>query len=241
MFGGVLRKVLALSLLPLACAEAPSTPLPAHAAPVATPTTPPISAVVTTPAPVAKESKTPETTQDAFYRAFLSADDVGARFQSLAGPDVARGVAHHYGNGSTPDGLQWVADATWSDPHGYEPLRRIEETRWYFSDEAKASRFIESRVGDLREHWRSEDTQGPCFGSDCHVLTGTVEETTGSSTHYVYVFRVARLVAQLWFSQGPRSHTPLTEDLVVPLARRAAQRAAESQGMTSSTLSTSPK
>jgi hypothetical protein len=76
---------------------------------------------------------------------------------------------------------------------------------------------------------RSEETEGPSFGSDCHVLKATVEETTGSMTYYTYVFRVARLVAELQFNQGPRSRTQLTEDLVVPLARRASERATAAQ------------
>ena len=55
------------------------------------------------------------------------------------------------------------------------------------------------------------------------------EETIGSVTHFIYVFRITRLVAELQFDQGPRSRTSLTEDLVVPLARRAAERAASAQ------------
>jgi hypothetical protein len=233
----VVRNALVLSLVPLACTSARLSPT-APAGPPVPPVVTATSAAATASAPDPASSNPPELTPNALYRAFLAADDVGERFQSILEPDVARGLNHHYRSSPKPDGLQWVADATWSDPHGYERLRRLEETRWYFTDEATASRFVESQVIDLREHWRSEDTEGPSFGSDCHVLKGTVEGTTGPSTHYVYVFRVARLVAQVWFAQGPRSHTPLTQELVVPLARRAAERVAGAQSVAVSSVAT---
>jgi hypothetical protein len=187
------------------------------------------SVTTTSLPPDATDAKPTGIAQHAFYGAFLGAADVGERFQSLAEPDVARGLAHHYRTGHKPDGLWWVADATWSDPHSNESLRRIEETRWYFADEETATRFVSSVVTNLHEHTRSDDTEGPSVGSDCHVLKAAIEETTGTITHYFYVFRVARVVAELRFDQGSRSRVALTEDLVVPLARRAAERVVAAQ------------
>jgi hypothetical protein len=175
-------------------------------------------------------SPPPDVPPQTFYDAFLAATDVGGRFQSLAEPNAARNLREHYRNGPTPAGLDWVADARWSDPHGYERLWRVEESKWSFADEESASRFVASVVDDLHQHV-SADTEGPSFGSDCHVLTGTVDRTAVPSTHFVYVFRVARLVTRMWFTQGPRARAPLTEDLVVPIARRAAEKAAAAQGV----------
>ena len=202
---------------------------PAPTAPTPVPTSTSSSVTTTSSPPDATAAKPTGIAQHAFYGAFLGAGDVGERFQSLAEPDVARGLARRYRTGQKPEELWWVADATWSDPHSDESLRRIEETRWYFADEGAASRFVASVVSNLHEHTRSEDTEGPSVGSDCHLLKATIEETMGTMTHYIYVFRVARLVAELRFDQGPRARTSLTQDLVVPIARRAADRAAAAQ------------
>jgi hypothetical protein len=211
-----------------AAANAPS-PAPAPPAPAPPPTS--SSSASAGAASLPQDAAVAQPTgiaQRAFYGAFLGAGDVGERFQSLVEPDAARGLAHRYRPGQKPPGLWWVADAKWSDPHSYEPLRSIEEVRWYFADEGTASRFVAARMTSLRDT-QSEETEGPSFGNDCHVLRATVEGTIGTSTHYIYVFRVARLVAELQFDQGPRSRTALTEDLVVPLARRAAERAVAAQ------------
>jgi hypothetical protein len=187
-----------------------------------------MAAASATPPPAPEKPK--GISRRAFYRAFLGAADVGDRFQSLAEPDVDRGLARRYRRGQKPQGLWWVADSEWSDPHSDEALRRVMETRWYFADEAAASRFVGGIVEDLREHWRSEDTEGPSFGSDCHVLKGAIEETVGTMVHYVYVFRVERIVAELWFDQGPRAKKLLAEEAVVPFAKRAAERVAGAVG-----------
>jgi hypothetical protein len=203
---------------------APPTPLaPALAQPSA-------SASVTNPTPAPEaEAKPGGIARRAFYAAFLGAADVGDRFQSLAEPDVARGLARHYRAGQKPPGLWWVADASWSDPHSNESLRRIEETRWYFADEATASRLVASIIATLHQDTRTEDVEGPSFGSDCHVLKSTIEGTIGTMTYYFYVFRVGRLVAQVRFDQGPRSRAVLTEDLVIPFARQASERVAAAE------------
>src|ERR1700722_104067 len=109
----MLRSAMASSLgfVMAACTStAGSSPAPTAPAVVPTPT----SVTTTSLPPDATDAKPTGIAQHAFYGAFLGATDVGERFQSLLDPDVARGLARHYRTGQKPEGLWWVADATWS-------------------------------------------------------------------------------------------------------------------------------
>ena len=210
------------SLLLVACAAPPAP------AAYATPTLPAETAPVPAPVvPVAPPPARRELTEADFYESFLDATDVGERFQGLVAPSSAEGLRRHYRRSQPPDGLRWVADTTWSDPHGAEPLYRIEETGWLFEEEAPASRHVDGVLSRLRKQYPNEDAVGPTFGDDCHLLKAITRTTLGERTFYTYLIRVSRLVVQISFTQG--SHAPegsLTLDLVAPVARRAAERAA---------------
>ena len=171
--------------------------------------------------PKAKEKS---LTHEAFLASFLVAADMPDGMASLRAADEAP-----LNEGHRPDALRGVvkdfAAATWVDPHGNEPLNRVEEMRALFANEDDARRAI-----DPTARWfmtRYEDlADAPPIGSDTRARVNIDHRPTPAVLWaYGYVFRVGRVVAALTVARGTRAPVgSLTRAAADAIAARALAR-----------------